>query len=169
MRLYGKHDGSSFVALASALALVPPLAWGAPALAQQVDGAGAPYEPVTLTLEGPQSDERSGANPFADICLNWIVSNGETSWTVPGYFAGCGTAADNGCTAGNLWRAHFVPPEVGSYSWQVSFASGPDIALTERVGEPRARHFCHRRTIRRSGARARHADLFGRALLPVLR
>lgn len=106
-----------------------------PVAAQTVEGAGAPSEPVTLSIDGPQLDERTGRNPFSDIRLDWIVTKGDESWTIPGYFAGCGIAADNGCSSGNVWRAHFVPPSSGEYSWRVEFRSGPDMAVSPSPGQ----------------------------------
>ncbi|TWJ06668.1 DUF5060 domain-containing protein [Altererythrobacter ishigakiensis] len=108
---------------------------GAPLSAQTVEGAGSPFELVTLELEGPALDERSGVNPFADVRLDWTVTRGDESWTMPGYFAGCGDAADTGCTGGNVWRAHFVPPLEGEYSWKVEFRRGADMAISPAPGE----------------------------------
>lgn len=107
----------------------------ATAQAQDVTGAGAPFETVTLTMEGPQMDERSGRNPFTDVLLDWTITQDGQSWTVPGYFAGCGDAADTGCTSGNMWRAHFIPPHEGEYQWRIDFRAGPDMAIAPGPGE----------------------------------
>lgn len=106
-----------------------------PVTAQTVSQAGAPFELVTLELEGPELDEREGRNPFADVRLDWTLVHGDKSWTIPGYFAGCGDAADTGCTGGNIWRAHFIPPLEGEYSWSIDFRAGPDMAITPAPGE----------------------------------
>ncbi|KLI64124.1 DUF5060 domain-containing protein [Aurantiacibacter marinus] len=103
--------------------------------AQTVTDAGAPFETVTLEIEGPVLDERSGRNPFTDVKLDWTVTSGGESWTIPGYFAGCGDAADSGCTSGNIWRAHFVPPLSGDYRWEVDFRAGADMAIAPSPGE----------------------------------
>jgi len=66
------------------------------AIAHDVETSGAVFEKVTLSIDGPEVDERGDLNPFSDIRLDWIISKGEKEWTVPGYFAACGTAADNG-------------------------------------------------------------------------
>lgn len=109
-------------------------------IAQQLSAAAAPFEVVTLTMAGPQLDERSGPNPFSDVRLDWTIEHEDQSWTVPGYFAGCGDAADSGCTSGNIWRAHFVPPLAGEYRWRVEFRMGPDIAVALAPGEPLSGH-----------------------------
>lgn len=122
-----------FVFAIMALASLPVATGGA--AAQSVSDAGAPFETVTLSIEGPELDERSGRNPFTDVRLDWKITQDGLSWTVPGYFAGCGDAADNGCTSGNIWRAHFVPPAAGDYSWEVEFRMGADIAIAPGPGE----------------------------------
>lgn len=118
-----------------ALAIAALLAAFHPVHAQQVTGGGAPYEAVTLAVAGPTLDERGEVNPFADVRLDWIISNGSERWTVPGYFAGCAMAADNGCTQGNAWRAHFVPEMPGTYSWRIVFQTGRDIAISAATGK----------------------------------
>ncbi len=110
------------------------------ALGQEVSGTGARFESVTLTLVGPDMDEREGRNPFADVRLDWTVTQGDKSWVIPGYFAGCGDAADSGCTGGNIWRAHFVPPHEGSYSWKIDFRSGPGMATSPGPGKRLSGH-----------------------------
>lgn len=116
------------------MAGLPGLFTASSAIAQQqampkFSGVSAPFSPVTLSIEGPQSDERSGANPFADVVLDLVITQGSQSWTIPGYFAGCADAADSGCTGGRIWRAHFLPPAKGDYAWRVRFRSGADVAI----------------------------------------
>jgi len=106
------------------------------ALAHEIETTGAVFEKVTLSIDGPEVDERGDLNPFSDIRLDWIISKGDEKWTVPGYFAACGTAADNGCTSGNQWRAHFLPQETGEYKWDVRFRTGTDIAIRTPAGTP---------------------------------
>ncbi len=111
-----------------------------PATAQRITGVAAPYDVVTLSIDGPVMDERSGTNPFSDVRLDLIIQQSSRQWMIPGYFAGCANAADSGCTSGRLWQAHFLPPAQGVYQWRVQFRSGPDIVLTERGGTPLAGH-----------------------------
>ncbi|WP_298468892.1 DUF5060 domain-containing protein [uncultured Erythrobacter sp.] len=105
------------------------------AAAQEVSEAGARFELVTLTVAGPELDERGDRNPFADVRLEWTLTHEGETWVIPGYFAGCGDAADTGCTGGNVWRAHFVPPDEGDYSWKVDFRTGPDMAVAPSPGK----------------------------------
>lgn len=103
--------------------------------AQVLSEPGARYELVTLKIDGPELDERSDRNPFADVRLEWRLTHGGRTWVIPGYFAGCDNAADSGCTGGNVWRAHFVPPHEGEYDWEVDFRSGPDMAVVPSPGQ----------------------------------
>lgn len=93
---------------------------------KQAQGAGL-YDPVTLEIDGPRLDVMKGANPFADYRLDVTISDGGKSWNVPAYFAGCGDAADKTCTAGRLWRAHFVPAHGGAWTYALHFRTGVDI------------------------------------------
>ena len=104
------------------------------ALAHEIENTGAVFERVTLSLDGPELDERGETNPFSDIRLDWIISKDSKTWTVPGYFAACGDAADTGCTSGNVWRAHFIPSELGDYNWTIRFRKGTDIAIRNPAG-----------------------------------
>ncbi len=105
-----------------------------PALAQTLTGVGAVYDPVSLNIDGPAMDERSGDNPFSDVRMDVVFSQGKKIWTVPGYFAGCKDAADSSCTGGKFWQAHFLPPMAGDYQWQVKFRSGKDVVFEEFGG-----------------------------------
>ncbi len=113
-------------------------ALGSNAHAQNLQGVGAVYDAVTLSVDGPQMDERTGENPFSDVRLAVTFSHGDEKWVIPGYFVGCSMAADSGCTAGKIWRAHFLPPVAGAYQWQVEFRRGSDVAISAAKGEPLA-------------------------------
>lgn len=104
--------------------------------AQTISNAGAPFERIDLSIKGPSSDERGAINPFTDVRLDWTITHEGQSWTIPGYFAGCDKAADTGCTSGDLWRAHFVPPKIGEYQWNVRFVTGEDIAISAAKTSP---------------------------------
>lgn len=48
---------------------------------------------------------------------------------MPGYFAADGDAANSSAGAGNKWRVHFRPDEIGEWNYSVSFRTGPGVAL----------------------------------------
>jgi len=116
----------------AALAFGIPLAANANVTAHN---AGGIYDPVTLDVEGPELDQATGPNPFADYRLDVTFSRSGREYTVPGYFAACTDSADRGCTSGKLWRAHFVPMEAGEWTYRVSFRTGDDVVASGDAGE----------------------------------
>ncbi|MEO1029267.1 MAG: DUF5060 domain-containing protein, partial [Pseudomonadota bacterium] len=88
------------------------------------------WHPITLTLDGPSAEEDGATNPFTDFALNVTFSQGSESYTVPGYFAACGNAAETSCSSGDQWRVHFTPDTVGNWEYQISFREGTNVALT---------------------------------------
>lgn len=112
------------------------LAWGGAAANAQVAArnAGGIYDPVTIEIDGPELDQSSGPNPFADYRLDVIFSRAGRDHAVPGYFAACADAATRGCTRGKLWRAHFVPAEAGEWTYRVRFRSGTDAVTSGDIG-----------------------------------
>ena len=98
-----------------------------------VSGELKQWHKVTLNLAGPFSAETDTApNPFTDYRLNvtFTHSSGSPSYTVPGYFAADGNAANTSATAGTVWRAHLSPDKTGTWTYRVSFVSGAAIATT---------------------------------------
>ena len=90
------------------------------------------WHKVTLTLDGPQADERaSDPNPFRDyrMTVRFTHQSGIPSYNVPGYFAADGNAANTSAPAGNKWRAHLSPDNPGRWDWRISFVRGKDAAL----------------------------------------
>jgi Domain of unknown function (DUF5060)/Putative collagen-binding domain of a collagenase len=98
------------------------------------------WHKVTLTLTGPPADEASNApNPFMDYRMTVTFSHesGSPRYTVPGYFAGDGDAANSSATSGNKWRAHLAPDKTGRWTYRVSFVSGKGVALAAaNLGQP---------------------------------
>jgi hypothetical protein len=90
------------------------------------------WHKVTLTLEGPQADERSrDPNPFRDyrMTVRFTHESGVPAYGVPGYFAADGNAAQTSATAGSKWRAHLAPDKSGRWDWRISFVRGRDAAI----------------------------------------
>ena len=88
------------------------------------------WHTVTLTFDGPQTNEAAEPNPFLDYRLNVTFTKGSKEYVVPGYYAADGNAAQTGAKAGGKWRVHFVPDEAGRWSFRGSFRSGRNIALS---------------------------------------
>ncbi|WKX75160.1 DUF5060 domain-containing protein [Zobellia laminariae] len=67
------------------------------------------WQPVTLTFNGPEVSETDSINPFLDYSLLVNFSNKDTTYTVHGYFAADGDAANSSAEAGNKWQVKFSP------------------------------------------------------------
>jgi hypothetical protein len=87
---------------------------------------------ITLTIDGPASSETANPNPFMDYRMNVTFEHTTTgtTYTVPGYFAADGNAANTSASSGNKWRAHLCPDYTGTWNYTVSFREGPDIAVS---------------------------------------
>ncbi len=96
-----------------------------------IDGQKQAWHKLTLNLAGPYAHEKDNApNPFTDYRLTVTFQHADgTQYTVPGYFAADGDAANTSAEAGNTWRAHFAPDRTGAWSYQVSFQQGKHAAL----------------------------------------
>src|SRR5690606_25222639 len=81
---------------------------------------------------GPAVSETDvSPNPFTDYRFDvaFTHESGAPVYTVPGYFAADGNAANTAGKKGNIWRVHFVPEETGVWNYRVSFTRGPDAAI----------------------------------------
>lgn len=105
---------------------------GSPSSDVAISGELRQWHKVTLTLTGPQADESSVApNPFMDyrMTVTFAHESGSPTYSVPGYFAGDGNAANSSAAAGNKWRAHLSPDTIGRWTYRISFRSGKGVAL----------------------------------------
>ncbi|HAS45716.1 MAG TPA: hypothetical protein DCS93_34860 [Microscillaceae bacterium] len=94
-----------------------------------ISGELKKWHKVTLAFNGPQTNEAATPNPFADYRLNVTFTNGAKSYTVPGFYAADGDAANTSATSGQVWQVHFSPDEEGIWTYSVSFRTGTDIAI----------------------------------------
>lgn len=110
------------------------------ASAAEIDGERKLWHDIELTFTGPETSETAEPNPFLHYRLNVTFSKGDRKLVVPGYFAADGSAAETGATAGNRWRVHFVPDETGTWTYEASFRTGPEVAvsLDPEAGSPAA-------------------------------
>ena len=105
-----------------------------------VTGELKKWHPVTITFNGPEMSETDEYNPFLGYRLNVTFrhENGRETYTVPGYYAADGNAAETSASSGNKWRVHFTPGITGTWSYVASFRKGDNIAVNESptAGEP---------------------------------
>ena len=105
--------------------------WGAGAAsAATIAGERKQWHDIQLSFAGPRTSETAQSNPFLDYRLNVTFTQGSRRHVVPGYFAADGNAANSGATEGNVWRVHFVPEAVGTWTWKASFRTGPNVAVS---------------------------------------
>ncbi len=100
-----------------------------PSGAADISGELKKWHKVSLTFDGPNSSETANTNPFTDYRLLVTFSRGNKRYTVHGFYAGDGNAAETSSNTGNKWRVHFAPDEVGVWNYSVSFRQGTDIAI----------------------------------------
>jgi CubicO group peptidase (beta-lactamase class C family) len=113
-------------------ALFLALPWLAYAQASQPSGGELKqWHRVTLTFAGPETSETASPNPFLDFRFNvtFTHASSKATFTVPGFFAADGKAAETSAAGGNQWRVHFTPNQTGEWHWRVSFRTGKDIAV----------------------------------------
>ena len=94
-----------------------------------IQGDFMQWHKITLAFDGPASNELDALNPFADYKLEVEFTNGSTSYTVQGYFAADGNAAETSADSGNVWMVHFAPDQIGTWNFTTSFVTGTDVAI----------------------------------------
>lgn len=102
----------------------------------RIDGVLRQWHKVTLDVAGPFADERDvNPNPFVDYRLEvrFRHESGQPEYTVSGYFAADGKAADSSASAGTVWRAHLSPDKPGRWTWEVDFVKGTNAAIDDDV------------------------------------
>ena len=97
----------------------------------QVEGELKKWHKVTLNIPGPEVTEWDEKNPFLDYKLEVTFTNGKRSYTVPGFFAADGHAAETSADGGNTWMVRFRPDATGKWNYKVSFLEGENIAVKE--------------------------------------
>lgn len=93
-----------------------------------IPGDPSRWSPMEIWFQGPthsQLDEFP--NPFLDYRLEVLLKGpGGARFEVPGFFAGGGA----GQSTGNTWKVRFTPPEAGNWSFDVSFRTGSNAAIS---------------------------------------
>lgn len=97
----------------------------------KVDGELKQWHKITLLVSGPEASEWAKENPFLDYKLEATFTKGNKSLTVPGYFAADGNAGETSAEAGNVWKIHFCPNEVGTWNYKISFKKGKNIVVID--------------------------------------
>ncbi|MFY0628347.1 MAG: DUF5060 domain-containing protein [Reichenbachiella sp.] len=97
-----------------------------------ISGEMKKWHKITLDFDGPNYNENDNSpNPYLDFRLNVTFTNGSLKYTVPGYFAADGNAGETGANNGNVWRVHFSPDQIGTWTYTTSFRIGQAIAVSD--------------------------------------
>lgn len=87
------------------------------------------WHKVSVVCDGPTADESDST--FTNNRMVVTFENGSETLKVPGHFAADGDAGNAGSEEGNKWRAHFMPPSEGKWSYSVSFRTGNNLAVSD--------------------------------------
>ncbi|GAB3658810.1 hypothetical protein GCM10028791_31960 [Echinicola sediminis] len=103
------------------------------AQAQRVSGELKKWHKITLDFEGPEVGEMDENNPFLNYKLDVVFTHATSgkSYSVPGFFAADGNAAETSANSGKIWRALFAPDETGEWTYKVSFYQGKWAAVRD--------------------------------------
>ncbi|WP_185783578.1 DUF5060 domain-containing protein [Croceivirga lutea] len=97
----------------------------------EIDGELKKWHRITLSFEGPETDELAEINPFLDYRLDVTFSHGDKRYTVPGFYAADGNASETSASTGNIWQVRFTPDDIGAWTYAVSFKKGSEIAVAD--------------------------------------
>ena len=116
--------------LFTSLLLTLPFAGGSQVT---VSGELRKWHKLTLACSGPATGETATPNPFTDYRLNAVFTHPASgrTYTVPGYYAADGNAAESSATAGNVWHVHFAPDQTGTWNYRLSFRTGSGVATSD--------------------------------------
>lgn len=93
------------------------------------------YHTVTLSFEGPETSEKADENPFLNYRLEVKFKGEENEYTVRGFYAADGNAAETSAEAGNVWQVRFNPDKIGKWSYTAQFIQGDSIALSDAIDD----------------------------------
>lgn len=102
----------------------------------EITGELNQWHAVTLDLDGPFAKEGDTApRTFRDYSffVTFTHESGVPSYTVPGYFAADGDAANTSAESGTTWRAHLAPSKTGTWHYRTHFSTGEDVAVNPSV------------------------------------
>lgn len=109
----------------------------APPIDCRMTGDLKQWHRAALVCTGPFGSEDC-APTFTDLRMNVSMTDGRQTIVVPGHFAADGDAGTSGAVDGYTWRAYFMPPASGQWTFTVSMRSGPGLAMSldAAAGDP---------------------------------
>jgi len=95
----------------------------------KVKGELKTWHRVSLDVQGPDAAELDPDNPFLNYRLNVEFSKGEKLYSVPGFFAADGNAADSGSDSGAIWQVRFIPEIAGKWTFSAKLYKNKSIFI----------------------------------------
>ncbi len=89
------------------------------------------WHTVILSFKGPETSEGADENPFLNYRLLVTFKNGENEYTISGFYAADGDAAETGADSGNIWQVRFAPDQQGKWNYTARMHKGENIALSD--------------------------------------
>lgn len=99
----------------------------------EIQGEQKKWHRITLLLDGPESSELAEDNPFLNYRLDITFKHDQKTYTVPGFYAADGDAAETSAESGNKWMVRFTPDQIGEWTYEVAFKKGDEIAIADDV------------------------------------
>lgn len=99
--------------------------------AANADLTAAKWQKVSLDFRGPETSEMADENPFTDYRLDVNFTLNDTVFTVPGFYAADGDAAETSADSGAVWRVNFRPDREGLWQWDAVLRKGEDIVYED--------------------------------------
>jgi hypothetical protein len=97
----------------------------------KLDGELKKWHKITISFEGPETNELAEENPFLNYRLDVTFKNKEKRYIIPGYYAADGNTAETSSSSGNIWQVRFTPDTVGEWTYSVSFKKGNNIVVSD--------------------------------------
>ncbi|MFK7813439.1 MAG: DUF5060 domain-containing protein [Maribacter sp.] len=89
------------------------------------------WHTITLPFEGAKTSENSDDNPFLNYRLSVEFKHADSEYTVRGFYAADGNAAESGSDEGNIWQVRFTPNRIGRWTYTAKLDKGEGIALKD--------------------------------------
>lgn len=84
---------------------------------------------LTLSFEGPQTEETNPENPFLDYKLEVTFKTKNQTKIIRGFYAADGIAANTSASIGNIWQVRFNPDQIGQWTYSAHLYKGKNIAV----------------------------------------
>ena len=98
------------------------------------------WHTVTLPFNGPETKENADDNPFLNYKLSVEFKHRNSQYTIRGFYAADGDAAETSSDSGGVWQVRFTPDKVGEWSYSASLFHGDSIALSTDYSSAQAIH-----------------------------